>query len=177
MPFQIQVTIKPEQLPAVTEEIMKKTEEFIATWRYELMRQFERESQYDAHVLTAERLPSMGASYYDAIQWRNIEESPTLLFSQLYNDHPWALAVEGGTRPHRIPSKGFRPMKATPVLSERGGKERKYGIPYSNKVIYGSRFNHPGARAFRIFRDTFRRIVRKKRDLVKKAFWAAGGIW
>lgn len=171
MPFRVHATIRPEDVPDFIDEV----EDFLVEWRYQLMRQFERESLYAAQILTMERLPSGGASYYDAIQWRNIEESPTRLVSDLYNDHPWAWAVEEGTPPHRIPSQGQRWMRAEPTLAIRGGKERPYGTKYGNKVIYGYRFNHPGARAFRIFRHTLRRIINKKRELLKKSFWAAGG--
>ena len=74
--------------------------------------------------------------------------------------------MEGGTKPHDITSG--RLMTADPMLATRGGKERPYGTRYGGTKVVGYKFEHPGARAFKIFARTAEEIRKKDKEIKDK---------
>lgn len=121
-----------------------------------------------ARGLASKDLPSGGGSYLPSIRFRTMRREKEIV-GELYSDHQWAAAVEYGTPMHEIESD--RLMRASPLLAERGGKERPYGTRYDyDTVVRGKRFLHPGARPFRIFTRTFNWALGRDDSWINRAW-------
>jgi len=149
--YEVHVEVPVEEL----RQFVGDVEKAIHKWKLGVLDDIRRESSSHAQKLASTRMPS-GGSYIRRIKWRDLRRGSEDYVSELYNDHQWAMAVERGTKPHPIESEKL--MTAYPLLATRGGKERPYGIRYGKKRVRGRRFQHPGSRAFWIFRDTARHI-------------------
>lgn len=158
MSYEVQVEVPVKEL----REFVGDVEKAIHEWKLGVLGEIKRESKSQAWGIATRRLPGGRGSYQRRIKWRDKEKGPVDYVSELYNDHQWAMAVEEGTKPHRIPSTGEKRMRAYPVLSKRGVAQAHgtggYGTPYTYRSVYGQVFQHPGSRAFWIFRDTARHI-------------------
>jgi len=161
--FEVDIEVPVDELRDFTGDVVQAIDE----WKRGILDSIRRESTVYSQRLSSARMPS-GRSYIRRIKWRDVEKGPVNYVSELYNDHKWAQAVEGGTSPHPITSEKL--MTARPLLAVRGGKERPYGIPYGTKVVRGRYFSHPGSRAFHIFRDTARHIEAVSRKIVERVF-------
>lgn len=122
----------------------------------ELARTVTRVTIRYARKLARERLPSKGGSYVRTITAKrnNIGDGFTLDF---FSDHQWAEAIESGTRPHEIIAHNNVLTINTFLEQDPAGVANAgYGIGYAHVTpsVKAYEVQHPGARAFWIFRDT-----------------------
>jgi len=164
--FEIEVRVEAPINELV--DFLDDIENIVDEWKKGILGEIRRESEVYSRRITHQRLPSGGGSYSNAIKWRYLQRGPIDYVAELYNNHQWAQAVEFGTRPHTITSD--KVMKAKPILAVPGGKERPWGMRYRAGAVYGRRFEHPGGRAFHIFRDTARRISAVSMRIVENVF-------
>jgi len=161
--FEVHVEVPIEEL----QEFMGDVEDAIDEWMEGTLEAQGRWSTKYAKGIARWRMPD-GGGYIRKIKWRQVKKGPTELIGEVYNDHQWAQAVEEGTKPHKISSD--KTMRAKPTLAVQGGKSRKWGTKYGGPVIYGRTFNHPGSRAFHIFRDTRAYILAVSNRIVEEVF-------
>jgi len=161
--FEVHVEVPIEEL----EEFMADVDDAIDDWMDASLEAHGRWSTRYAKGIAGWRMPD-GGSYIRRIKWRVTKRGPDEIVGEFYNDHQWAQAVETGTKPHKISSDKL--MRAQPTLSVQGGKGRKWGTKYGGPAIYGKVFNHPGSRAFHIFRDTRSYILSVSDRIVEEAF-------
>jgi len=141
-----------DQLPAfLGEELPRAIEEF----KDELMDECEHWITLYAKDYAKRRLPSSGGSYLDSIKFTK-ERRRTDVIGTLFSDHPWAEAIEHGTRPHEI-----RPVekKALYLRGKLPPQVSRYS-KYTGETAVVKRVKHPGARAFHVFRNTARYLHR-----------------
>lgn len=163
MSFRVDIEVPIEELT----ELEVDTVRAIHDWKTGILKEIKRASIGKAKRLAFQRMPGPG-NYVNRIQHRVVSRSPKEYIDELYNDHEWAQAVETGTRPHQITSDKL--MRAQPTLAVQGGKGRPYGTKYGPVVLYGKVFNHPGSRAFHIFRDTAKHIEAISKRIVEEVF-------
>ncbi|MHA1742536.1 MAG: hypothetical protein ACTSVD_10660 [Candidatus Thorarchaeota archaeon] len=122
-----------------------------------------------ARRLATQRMPSQGGSYRRSIKYRHFWRGNELR-AVLYSDHEFASHVEVGTRPHII-----RPKEKNALRIRQRLGQRTSGTPRYVEVdeVYGA-VHHPGARAFHIFRDTFRLLEDRIDDIINNALTEAG---
>ncbi len=111
-------------------------------------------------------LPGGGGGYARSFQIRSGGRRGDKHVTILRNTHPFASHVELGTEPHEISSPKL--MTAYPMLSERGGKEREFGMRYGGAVAKGFKFQHPGARRFLILKRTTDAVRRKWHEIFNR---------
>jgi hypothetical protein len=127
-------------------------------------------AQMTAQRLSMQRLPSGGMSVANSILRLDVVRDPDLLVSEVVGAHPWMASIEYGTEPHNINVSNSEFLDIEEVVLPRGGKERPYGLRYSDAPEWMRKLKHvrhPGARAFNIFRDTKDYIVRQLDGLLK----------
>jgi len=174
MSFQVHAEIPVDKLSGFFGDL----EQAIDDWKEELMRQFKNVSRTYSFNLSKTRMPS-GDSYRGHIKWRRVLKTRWQIVSELYNDHQWARAVERGTEAHPITSDKL--MTAYPMLVKAkvatAHGTRGYGTRYGGRKAYGYFFDHPGTRAFHIFRDTARFVNGRVEHLVKRSGRRVGIKW
>lgn len=163
MSFRVDIELPVEKISELEGEVVRA----ISDWKEGILKEIETAGKYKAFQLSYQRMPK-GGSYVDHIKWRNTRRTPKEYVSELYNDHQWARAVETGTKPHRITSDKL--MTARPILAQPGGKGRSWGMKYGPGAIVGRAFDHPGSRAFHIFRDTAKHIDSIAGIIVEEVF-------
>lgn len=164
-------TIELKDLPFFFGDIKKA----LRASRSNIVRGIKKESLDRAHRLAVGRMPSRGGSYLAAMGWRQIRSDRRREVYEHFNDHPWAMTVENGTRPHTITSRHL--MRANPVLPK--GKTTKsgrvaFGTRYVTGHALGRSFKHPGSRKFRIFRDTYNYMKKKMPKIIEDGLAEAG---
>jgi len=131
---------------------------------------------HSSRGLTTYRLPSKsGGSYRRSLSKRTVHDSINVMGSsqgEVYSNHPHALKVEYGTRPHRIKSHGDYPLVIRKRLPRRSPDTYvPYGVKYIDVYEADRReVTHPGARPFYIFTETFLRMAKRMRPLLRKLF-------
>jgi len=161
--YTVEIDVPVQELREFHGDVVKAVDD----WKKEIMLGLKKESMRQSRIYVKDRMPKGGA-YTRRIQWRTVESGPKDYISELFNDHQWAEAVEEGTKPHPITSNKL--MTARPLLSMRGDKSRPWGVKYGTGVVRGKHFEHPGSRAFWIFRDTATRMGAVAGKIVNDAF-------
>jgi len=162
--FRVDVEVDVNALKGFNVNVTKALD----AWMTGVLDEIRMESTAYSRKTAYARMPK-GGSYVKGIKWRTIRQGPNDYVGELYNNHKWAQAVETGTKPHKISSNKI--MRAKPTLAVQGGKGRPWGTKYGSTVLYGRAFNHPGSRAFHIFRDTAKHIDSISKRIVEKVFW------
>lgn len=164
MSFRVDVEVPIDALKGFNVNVTKAIED----WMGGVLDEIRKESTSHSRKISYARMPK-GGSYVGRIKWRPIRRGPKDYVGELYNDHEWAQAVEFGTKRHPITSN--KVMTAQPTLAQKGGKGRRWGMKYGTTIIKGRVFDHPGSRAFHIFRDTARHIDSISKRIVERVFW------
>jgi len=178
------IVTTPEGAPQVFDQIMNDVKAAIVDAQVEIVAQYVRAGSAggaESYVkwLTPKRLPSRGGGSYNqrhhaVMSNKGYAESTGTCVGEVWNDHPYAQAVEFGTSSHKQVAKG-RAMRITNVIpgyyKGRNINTVPYGVKYERKKppLEVLKVDHPGGRPFYIYRDTFKHMNAKLVRIIKKA--------
>ena len=176
------IRMEPEDVFVdLADSLRDMQEDFRTDVFMQLQRYIEEETQTKSAEL-CDRLPGDAESYRESIKFRVLEDTPERWVGELYSQHEWAHTIEDGTKPHVIeargnetgyggaPARGY--MYIQDWLPERGGGKNSQTPPYGSKYRKDpqrfQKVEHPGARAFHIFRDTGKHVSDKIETLLSR---------
>lgn len=114
-----------------------------------------------AKQLARSDLPSGGGNYPDSIETSSVDEGDTLVW-KVYSSHPWAMAIENGTKAHVIDAKsgGLSSQAVVNTMEKELGilmtkeqlREIRGKLTYSSQIYkeggtikgHGSQFSYTG---------------------------------
>ncbi len=116
-----------------------------------------------SQTLVRGRMPSGDGGSYGKSFHKKTWSRAAKTIARLYNNHPWAFAVEWGTPPRTYTSsKQMHIDKVIPPLGTPPGSRDINSVPYGTKYVPANikthKVVHPGSRAFYIFTDTFKAL-------------------
>jgi len=155
-----------EQIPRLSRELQDALNEAVQGVTFDIANQ----GVQIARRLAYDYLPSGGGSYRRSIQVRTQIERDRLDVI-IESDHPFAQAIEFGTRPHLIEG---RPNLLMEDFIPGGSQRAPKGVRYIRKRVIRRRARHPGARAFHVFRDASILLRRRLPTIIDKNMREAG---
>jgi len=165
----------PSVMDAITDDIARR----IDAARIESVNQMTHNVSRHARWLAPRRMPSRGAGGYGQMHGTRIHHDPPgslgASVGEAYNNHEWAMGVEKGTSPHvEYATKGT--MKIRDVIpgyyKGRNINTVPYGVKYERKKppLQVWKVDHPGSRAFWVYRDSALRMIGMLPQILRRAF-------